>query len=145
MAQAVFARIREQSSGLGGPVDLARFESTVKVPTEGSRRTSRHPGRRFLFARYANVRACTPPEVLGSGSPDGGGYRFLRERGRPECRRARRGGHASGESPTPIVHASALKRRGRDAPELKRPPGPELPISTSIVESGEFVPRTLKR
>ena len=31
---------------LVGPVDLARFDSTVKVPTEGSGRTSRHPGRR---------------------------------------------------------------------------------------------------
>jgi hypothetical protein len=31
---------------LVGPVDLARFDSTVKVPTEGSCRTSQHPGRR---------------------------------------------------------------------------------------------------
>ena len=31
---------------LVGAVDLARFDSTVKVPTEGSGRTSRHAGRR---------------------------------------------------------------------------------------------------
>ena len=50
---------------LFGPVDLARFDSTVKVPTEGSGRTSRHQAAVFLCARDATVRACTPPEVLG--------------------------------------------------------------------------------
>ena len=53
---------------LVGPVDLARFDSTVKL------RRNAQVGRRgpqaaaFLCARYATVRACTPPEVLASGS-----------------------------------------------------------------------------
>ena len=48
---------------LVGPVDLARFDSTVKVPTEGSRRASRHPGRRV------SVRSlCDGPDVHSAGS-----------------------------------------------------------------------------
>ena len=48
---------------LVGPGDLARFDSTVKVPTEGSGRTSRHPGRR-VPARSL----CDGPGVHSAGS-----------------------------------------------------------------------------
>ena len=56
---------------LVGPVDLARFDSTVKVPTEGSGRTSRHPAAAFLCARYATVPACTPPDIERVGADVG--------------------------------------------------------------------------
>ena len=48
---------------LVGPVDLARFDSTVKVPTEGSGRTSRHPGRRVPVRSL-----CDGPGVHSAGS-----------------------------------------------------------------------------
>ena len=54
------------------PVDLARFDATVKVPTEGSGRTSRPQAAAILCARYATIRACTSHEMLrwrSAGAP----------------------------------------------------------------------------
>jgi hypothetical protein len=48
---------------LVGPVDLASFDSTVKVRTEGSGRTSRHPGRRVPVRSL-----CDGPGVHSAGS-----------------------------------------------------------------------------
>ena len=46
------------------PVDLAAFDSTVKVPTEGPRVTSHGTqAAAFLRARYSTVPACTPPDI----------------------------------------------------------------------------------
>ena len=70
---------------LVGPVDLARFDSTVKVPTEGSGRTSRHPGRRVPVRSL-----CDGPGVHSAGSArvtytwqEGRDYPRVRERHRP--------------------------------------------------------------
>ena len=64
-------RIRADSGTvqrLVGPVDLARFDSTVKVPTEGSGMMSRHPGRVPVCSLCA-VRACTPPVTRAPRPP----------------------------------------------------------------------------
>ena len=68
---------------LVGPVDLARFDSTVKMPTEGSDRTSRHPGRRVPVRSL-----CDGPGVHSAGNARfgivgrAGDYRRLHERRR---------------------------------------------------------------
>ena len=73
----VFARIRGQSSA--SSAQSARFDSTVKVPTEGVSFSTGDKGSvfsrwrhtqaaAFLRARYATFRACTPPGVLGLDS-----------------------------------------------------------------------------
>ena len=68
---------------LVGPVDLARFDATVKVPTEGSGRRSRHPGRRGPVRSLCDgpgVHSAGSARVSSAGCPD---YRRVRGRHRP--------------------------------------------------------------
>ena len=109
------------------PVDLARFDSTVKVPMEGSGRTRGTQAAAFLCARYAAVRGehSAGSARLGLGRAVGiiGGSGSAHRAGVGGCDGALLPGMFGYPSRACEAAAASVRASGQSIPEL---PGPGL-------------------